>query len=106
MSNGTTERDPKVTARYRELGAEEPPRALDDAILAAAHRAVRTRPAPLVVPTGRRHWYFPLAAAAVLVLAVAMTVHVQREQPAEEIVTAARVPAPQPAPSQPCRPVA
>ena len=89
-----TEHDPKVSSRYRELRAEEPPRALDDAILAAAHRAVRTRPAPLVVPTGRRRWYFPLAAAAVLVLAVAVTVHVQREQPAEELVTAARVPPP------------
>jgi hypothetical protein len=49
---------------------------------------VGTRPAPLVVPSGRQRWYFPLAAAAVIVLAVAVTMHVEREQPAEEIVTA------------------
>jgi hypothetical protein len=60
--------DEKISQRYRELGAEEPPRALDDAILAAARR-------------GRQRWYAPLAAAAVLVLAVAVTLHMQVEQP-------------------------
>ena len=39
----TDERDTQVpdgvSRRYRELGAEEPPRVLDDAILAAARRA-------------------------------------------------------------------
>ena len=78
--------DPKISQRYRELPREEPPRQLDDAILAAARRAVETRPAPLVVPTGRRRWYFPLAAAAIIVLAVAVTVHVEREQPDPEAV--------------------
>ena len=79
--------DSKISQRYRELGREEPPRALDDAILAASRRAAETRPAPLVVPTGRQRWYFPLAAAAIIVLAVAVTIHVEREQPAEDVVT-------------------
>jgi hypothetical protein len=78
----------KVSGRYRELPHEEPPRALDDAILAASRRAVDSRPAPLVVPSGRRRWYFPVAAAAIIVLAVVVTVHVEREQPGEEIVSA------------------
>jgi hypothetical protein len=70
----------KVSRRYRELPREEPPRHVDEAILAAARRAVEARPAPLVPPAGRRRWYFPLAAAAVIVLAVGVTVHVERAQ--------------------------
>jgi hypothetical protein len=73
--------DPKVSAAYRALGAEEPPRVLDDAILAASRRAVQLHPAPLVAPSGRRSWLVPLAAAAILVLAVGVTVHMQIEQP-------------------------
>ena len=72
--------DAKVSARYRELAREEPPHHLDDAILAAARRVTASRPAPLVAPTGRRRWYFPVAAAAIIVLAVAVTVHVQRQE--------------------------
>jgi hypothetical protein len=80
----------KISQRYRELAREEPPRHVDDAILAASRRAVHTRPAPLVVPSGRRRWYFPLAAAAVIVLAVAVTVHVERERPDAEPVMQAQ----------------
>ena len=86
--------DEKISRRYRELPREEPPRHLDDAILAASRRAVHTRPAPLVVPTGRQRWYFPLAAAAIIVLAVAVTMHVEREQPAEEMLSSNTVAAP------------
>jgi len=85
--------DDDISRRYRELARDEPPRHLDDAIRAAARRAVHTRPAPLVVPTGRQRWYFPLAAAAIIVLAVAVTMHVEREQPGEEIVSAPGTPA-------------
>jgi hypothetical protein len=76
--------DRKVAQRYRELGAEEPPRALDDAILAAARREAGAGPASLEVPvvrSGRQRWYAPMATAAVLVLAVAVTLQMRFERP-------------------------
>ncbi len=83
--------DPKLSRRYRELPPQEPPRRVDEAILAKARRALEggktARPAPLVVPSGRSRWYFPLAAAAVIMLAVAVALQIEREQPAEELVT-------------------
>lgn len=74
------EHDPEVSRRYRELGRDEPPPELDARIRTEARRAVVLHPAPLVPPTGRRSWYFPVAAAAVIVLAVAVTWQVEREQ--------------------------
>ncbi len=91
------ERDPKVSSGYREMGAEEPPRALDQAILAAARRAAdedaRRSHAPLVTPAGRHRWYFSLGAAAVIVLAVAVTVHIERRQPQQPDPEAVSAPA-------------
>src|SRR6185369_16535709 len=72
MSDG---RDPQVSAAYRELGAEEPPRALDEAILAAARR--QTRP-------WTQRFAVPLGLAAVLVLSVTVTLRMQHEQPGIE----------------------
>lgn len=79
------DREDEIRRRYRELAREEPSRALDDAILAAARRELETRPAPLVAPTGRRRWTVPVAAAAVIVLSAVLTLHVQREQPDAEL---------------------
>ena len=93
----TDEREPKVSQRYRELPGEEPSRELDQHILAAAHRATDPSHAPLVAPAGRHRWYFSLAAAAVLVFAVAITLHVERQQPDLEAVS------PPPAPEAPMR---
>ena len=84
--------DPKVSQRYRELRAEEPPRELDQAILAAAHRAADRAHAPLVAPAGRHRWYFAFGAAAILVLAVAITVQLDRTQLDSEALTAASAP--------------
>jgi hypothetical protein len=83
------ERDPRVSKRYRELGGEEPPRELDQTILAAAHRAAGRAHAPLVAPGGRHRWYFAFGAAAILVLAVAVTVQVERQQPDPEAIAVA-----------------
>src|SRR5947199_116801 len=49
----TDERDPKVSRRYRELGAEEPPTELAAGILAASRRAAQTAPAPRAADTAR-----------------------------------------------------
>lgn len=76
----------EISKKYRELGTEEPPRALDEAILAAARREAGA---------GRR-WYAPLATAAVLVLAVAVTLNMQFERPGIESPVAQRTDPPAP----------
>ncbi len=67
----------RLRALYRELPAEEPSAALDDAILAAARRATGSRPRAAgwwSSATSSRRWRAPLAAAAVLLLAVGVLV--------------------------------
>lgn len=95
--------DPRISARYRALGAEEPPQALDDAILAAGRRGASARPASLD-RAQRRRWYAPLATAAVLVLAVAVTLLMQQEKPEIAAPVASHpapaAPAPVPAPAE------
>ncbi len=66
--------DPRLTQAYRGLPAEEPPPALDDAIRAAARRAVASRPRS-------SRWRVPVSIAAVLVLAFGIALQLEREQP-------------------------
>ena len=90
-----TESDDKLSRRYRDLGAEEPPRALDEAILASARRAV--------APRSTQRWAMPVSIAAVLVLAVGVTLRMQQEQPGIEMSAPNEysVPAPSTEPSVP-----
>jgi hypothetical protein len=78
MSEYEDERE--VARRYRDLPREEPPAALDVAIRAAARARASRR--------GLRHWYFPAAAAAIVVLAVAVAWQVERNKPEFVVATA------------------
>ncbi len=68
-------RDDRVASAYRELPGEGPPPALDAAIQAAARRAVGARPG------GVRRWQVPVSIAAVLALAIGVSLQVEREKP-------------------------
>ncbi len=74
------DRDVGVSERYRALGREEPPPELDAAILAAARRR-------------RARWAVPVSIAAVVVLAVGVTLRVQIEErkDAEQIALSPQV---------------
>lgn len=74
------DRDARVAERYRALGREEPPPELDAAILAASRR----RPV---------RWAVPVSVAAVVVLAVGVTLRVQLEERsgAQEVALSPRV---------------
>lgn len=69
--------DDKVGARYRALAREEPGADLDAAILAASRRALGR-------PSFTRRWGAPLSIAAVLVLAVGVSLRMQVESPGVE----------------------
>jgi len=68
-------RDDRVSSAYRGMPGEGPPPAIDAAIQAAARRAVGSRPA------AARRFQVPLSIAAVLALAIAVSLQVEREKP-------------------------
>ncbi len=83
--------DDAVRAAYRGLPREEPPPAIDAAVLAAVRSSVAVRPA--------HHWRIPASLAAVLVLSVAVTLRVADEQPEIQAIppsppVAAQIPPP------------
>jgi hypothetical protein len=73
-----TERDGKLERAYRGLAREEPPASLDAAILAASRRAVAK-------PSFTRRWGLPVSLAAMLVLAIGVTLEMRHEQPGVEV---------------------
>ena len=92
------EPDPRLARLYQAAVGEEPPAALDAAILAAARREVGARPqaagergspsAPVL--RQKRSWYVPLSLAAVLVLSVSVVIVVHDEKRNELAQTASR----------------
>ena len=93
----TDERDPTLDKAWRAHSREEPPPALNQAILAAAHRAVASGPQK-VVPEATRppRWWMPLAAAAAIgVVAIGLVQMSPPEQPALDTTSSARRPAEQ-----------
>jgi hypothetical protein len=73
-------RDDELRARYRALATEEPPAALDDAIRAAARRAVSSAPGGVrKMPLQR--WAVPASIAAVLFLSFGVVMRMEQEAP-------------------------
>ncbi len=77
--NADEPRDPSIDAAYRATARDAPPRALDERILAAAHRAVDARPAPLGRSFAQR-WRVPVALAATVVLSATITLMVYESE--------------------------
>jgi hypothetical protein len=72
------ERDREIDAAWSAASREEPPPALDAAIRAEARRAVGARPGR----AQRRHWSYPLAAAATV---AALAVGIAQLTPPEQV---------------------
>jgi len=79
MAEHDESQDPRVSAGYRALGKENPPQALDEAILAASRRAVGS--GPRRAGFSLRRWALPVSVAAVVVLTVSLVVRMQLERP-------------------------
>ena len=85
------ERDARLEALYHAATRDEPTQALDDAIRAAARRAVSSKPRSAVSPFSRA-WGVPVSIAAVIVLSVSLVVVIRDEAP--EMVKPPRADAP------------
>ena len=70
-------RDPALSGLYRQAAPAEPPAALDAVILAAARQAVQ--PAPVRRTSWWKKWSTPLTVMATVVMAVMLTLTVDRQ---------------------------
>ena len=84
MSEPGKPMDEALAALYRGLPRDEPPPAVDAAILAAAQASVIAKP--------RRQWAVPVSLAAVLVLSVSVTLRVFEERPDTQSMQAPAAP--------------
>ena len=78
--NDDMERDARLTALYRAAAQDRPPPQLDDALRAAARRAVASKPQS-ASSLFSRSWRVPLSIAAVLVLSVSLVTLMREEAP-------------------------
>ena len=88
-----TEHDAKLAALYRAAALDEPPPALDDAIRAAARRAVASKPRIAGLPFSRS-WRVPLSIAAVVLLSVSLVTVMREEAPEVALPPRADTPPP------------
>jgi len=99
--NGNDERDPTLDKAWRAQSREAPPAALDEKILAAAHRAVASGPRKAGAQATRpQRWWMPLAAAAAI---GAVALGVVQLMPQEQAIdtTSSSAPAPASLPAAP-----
>jgi len=92
-----SEIDPKLSRLYREASSEQPPAALDDAILAAARKRTAKARSRELSPWWR--WMAPASAIATLVLGVSLALLIERERPETINETSIRPTPPQRPPS-------
>src|SRR5687767_11389379 len=78
MSRGDGDRDEELASLYGSV-RDEPPHALDEAIRAAAHRAVGA--GPRLANARFRRWHVPVSIAAVVVLSASLVVLMREEAP-------------------------
>ncbi len=87
----TEPRDEELSRIYREADAPEPPRRIDDAILAASRRAAGSRPRA-ARPGLVRRWGAPVALAATVILTFTLTLIVSEQPPEFDGVESPPVP--------------
>ena len=90
---GDPERDARLAAAYRTGAQQQPPERLDDAIRAAARRAVAAGPRRSA--DRLRRWSIPLSLAAVVLLSVTL-VTMMREEGVDRLMTGEPPPRTQP----------
>lgn len=78
INANTSEHDDTLSSLYAKSKTGMPPASLDDAILAAARRQVKS--APRAMKSGYRRWAVPMSVAATLVLSLTVVLNIDIEQ--------------------------